>query len=173
MTVNKRTKLMRRGACFKCKEVGHLSRDCKKGPPKSIPQKKQGYKEAHTQIKAIINTLYKEDQAKFFWRSTGGGFLIQRPRSMLVFLTDILTVFNGSINNFFFTIPIKISKKNIEMETSIDSGAGGNFIDQNYARTCYNFKGLHNKPDSHFQKICPLAELRYRLKVWLSLGWKN
>ena len=65
MTVDERTKLMRRRACFKCKEVGHLSQDCKKGPPKSIPQKKKGYKEAHNQIKAIINALDKEDQVKF------------------------------------------------------------------------------------------------------------
>ena len=92
---------------------------------------------------------------------------------MLASLTDILTVFNGSINKNSFTIPVKISKKNVEMETLIDSGAGGKFIDQNYARTCYNFKGLHNKPYNCLQKNCPLAELRYKLKVWLSLGWKN
>ena len=54
---------------------------------------------------------------------------------MLASLTNILTVFNGLINKNSFTIPIKINEKNIEMETLIDSGAGGEFIDQNYART--------------------------------------
>ena len=34
--------------------------------PNSFPRKKQGYKDAHTQIKAIINALNKEDQAKFY-----------------------------------------------------------------------------------------------------------
>ena len=74
MTVDKRTKLMRKGACSKCKEVGHLSCDCKKGPPRFFPQKKQGYKEAHAQIKAIINTLDKEDQAKFYKEAQEEGF---------------------------------------------------------------------------------------------------
>ena len=49
--------------------------------------------------------------------------------------TNILTVFNGSINKNSFTIPIKINEKNVKTETLIDSGAGGKFIDQNYART--------------------------------------
>ena len=48
---------------------------------------------------------------------------------------DILTVFNGSINKNSFTIPIKISEKNVKTETLINSGAGGEFIDQNHART--------------------------------------
>ena len=74
MTVDKRTELMRKGACFKCKEVGHLSRDYKKMPPRFVPQKKQGYKEAHAQIKAIINALDKEDQMKFYEEAQEQGF---------------------------------------------------------------------------------------------------
>ena len=54
---------------------------------------------------------------------------------MLASSTNILTVFNRSINENSFTIPIKISEKNIETDTLINSGAGGEFIDQNYART--------------------------------------
>ena len=54
---------------------------------------------------------------------------------MLASSTNILTVFNGSINKNSFTIPIKIIEKNVEMETLVDSGAGGEFIDQKYART--------------------------------------
>ena len=54
---------------------------------------------------------------------------------MLVSLTNILTVCNGSINKNSSTIPVKISGKNVKTETLIDSGAGGEFIDQNYART--------------------------------------
>ena len=74
MMIDKRTELIRKGACFKCKEVGHLSQDCKKMLPKFIPQKKRGYKDAHTQIKAIINALDKEDQAKFFEEAQEQGF---------------------------------------------------------------------------------------------------
>ena len=74
MTVKKRTKLMRRGACFKCKEVGHLSCDCKRMPSRYQPLKKQGYKDTHAQIKAIINALDKEDQAKFYEEAQEHGF---------------------------------------------------------------------------------------------------
>ena len=58
MTVDERTELMRKGACLKCKEMGHLSRDCKKGPLRFAPQKKQGYKEVHAQIKSIIHKCF-------------------------------------------------------------------------------------------------------------------
>ena len=54
---------------------------------------------------------------------------------MLMSSTNILTVFNRSINKSSFTIPVKISEKKIETETLINSGAGSKFIDQNYART--------------------------------------
>ena len=52
---------------------------------------------------------------------------------MLASSTNILTVFNRLINSF--VIPIKINEKNIKTKTLIDSGAGDEFIDQNYART--------------------------------------
>ena len=54
---------------------------------------------------------------------------------MLVSSTNIFTVFNGLINENSFTILVKINEKNVKTETLINSGAGGKFIDQNYART--------------------------------------
>ena len=54
---------------------------------------------------------------------------------MLVSSTNIFTVFNGLINENSFTILVKINEKNVKTETLINSGAGGEFIDQNYART--------------------------------------
>ena len=78
MTVNERTELMRKGACFKCKEVGHLSRDCPnnkgKTPYRPEPPKKQGYKDAHAQIQAIINVMDKEEQVKFDEEAQEQGF---------------------------------------------------------------------------------------------------
>ena len=49
----------------------------------------------------------------------------------------IQTMFSGSINIFFLSIPLKIKtkKETIETHTLLDSGAGGEFIDQNYAKT--------------------------------------
>ena len=49
----------------------------------------------------------------------------------------IQTIFSGSINKNSLTIPLKIrtEKETIEANALLDSGAGGKFIDQNYAKT--------------------------------------
>ena len=46
-------------------------------------------------------------------------------------------MFSGSINKNSLTIPLKIKaeKETVEMHALLDSGAGGEFIDQNYAKT--------------------------------------
>ena len=43
-------------------------------PPRFVPQKKQGYKEAQTQIEAIINALDEEDQGEFYEEAQEEGF---------------------------------------------------------------------------------------------------
>ena len=103
--------------------------------PKICPSKETGIQRSACPDKGSHKCLRQRGSGKVLWRSTGGGFLIQRPRLMLASLTNILTVFNRSINENSFTIPIKINEKNVETETLIDSGAGGKFIDQNYTRT--------------------------------------
>ena len=49
----------------------------------------------------------------------------------------IQTMFSGLINKFFLSIPLKIKTETETVETHalLDSGAGGEFIDQNYAKT--------------------------------------
>ena len=49
----------------------------------------------------------------------------------------IQTIFSGTINKNSLTIPLKIKTKKETIETNalLDSGAGGEFIDQNYAKT--------------------------------------
>ena len=51
---------------------------------------------------------------------------------------DIFSVYTTKIVSNSMTIPIKISgkfeKENVDTPGLLDSGAGGNFIDQNYAR---------------------------------------
>ena len=100
---------------------------------------------------------------------------------MLVSSTNILTVFNESINKNSFTIPIKISEQNVEIETLIDSGAGGKFIDKNYAKSLkltlqeltkpiptLNVDGTHNKKWTikHYVKL-DLDIFRQKKMIWL------
>ena len=67
------------------------------------------------------------------------GFLVQRTASMSVPSTPlcIQSVFAGQINRNLLSIPVKIEfeNKNVETLSLLDSGAGGEFIDQNYAKT--------------------------------------
>ena len=46
-------------------------------------------------------------------------------------------MFSGLINKNSLTIPLKIrtEEETVEMHALLDSGAGGEFIDQNYAKT--------------------------------------
>ena len=47
----------------------------------------------------------------------------------------IQTMFSGSINENSLSIPLKIETETVETHALLDSGAGGKFIDQNYAKT--------------------------------------
>ena len=49
----------------------------------------------------------------------------------------IQTMFSGLINKNSLTIPLKIKteEETVETHALLDSGAGGKFIDQNYAKT--------------------------------------
>ena len=61
MTTDERTQLMKKGACFRCKKVGHLSNDC---PEKNSAQKKTG-KDVYAQIRAMIMELPDEEKKSF------------------------------------------------------------------------------------------------------------
>ena len=52
-------------------------------------------------------------------------------------LLCIQSIFTGQINKISLSIPLKIRLENETVETPslLDSGAGGKFIDQNYAKT--------------------------------------
>ena len=61
MIVEERSKLLRQGACFNCKERGHMARDCphKKGGPS--PPKKLSAKDLIMQIRSMT----KEEKDNF------------------------------------------------------------------------------------------------------------
>ena len=60
MSTDEQSQLMKKGACFNCKQVGHLSQDC---PNKTGPsQTKQNGKDTYAQIQAMIVQLPKEER---------------------------------------------------------------------------------------------------------------
>ena len=81
MSTEERNDLMRRGACFFCKMIGHLSRDCpnKKGkytpPPQTsnTSQKMKG-KELHAHVRALLAQMEEKDKNEFFDDAAKEGF---------------------------------------------------------------------------------------------------
>lgn len=78
MTTEERTALMKKGACFTCRTIGHLSRDCPQkkkntSPPNYIPQKMKG-KELHAHVRALLAEMDEEDKDEFFADAAEAGF---------------------------------------------------------------------------------------------------
>jgi hypothetical protein len=66
MTTEKRTALMRKGACFNCEEPGHLARNC---PKKKYTYQKKSVKEIH----ALIDAMSKEEKEELATLQISGG----------------------------------------------------------------------------------------------------
>lgn len=73
MSYEERGDLMRKGACFRCKRIGHLSRDCPqkthvnsavtKTPPKRYATRKEAYAHIRT-LMAELDEEAKEEVLK-------------------------------------------------------------------------------------------------------------
>jgi hypothetical protein len=69
LTVEERNTLMKEGKCFKCRQFGHLSRDCKTGGQQQQqtkpPQKKWNGKGAAAHLRALVATMDEDEKKKF------------------------------------------------------------------------------------------------------------
>ena len=73
MSTEERTALMKKGACFNCKTIGHLSRDCPDKKTPNIPRKMKG-KELYTHVRALLAEMEEEDKDEFFADAAEEGF---------------------------------------------------------------------------------------------------
>jgi hypothetical protein len=78
MTTEERTALMKKGACFICRMIGHISRDCpqkkKKNPPPPPTNQKMKGKELHAHVRALLAQMEEEDKDEFFADAAEEGF---------------------------------------------------------------------------------------------------
>ena len=140
MSIEEQNELMKKGACFRCKKTGHLGKDCPTrneitGTTQEV-QKKMTPKEMYKHIQSLTAQLNDEEKDGIFQRSQRKG-LKRRTRSMLVSPSlNIYFVTVGNISNNTLFIPFKTvtKEKNVETQAMIDCGAGGAFIDQNFAK---------------------------------------
>jgi Ty3 transposon capsid-like protein/Zinc knuckle len=82
MSMEERENLRRKGACFGCKEIGHLARDCPNRKKRFIPsqlqtsnapQKMKG-KELHAHVRALLAQMEDKDKEEFFDDAAKEGF---------------------------------------------------------------------------------------------------
>ena len=88
MSIEERNELMKKGACFRCKKTGHLSKDCltrnKTTRTTQEVQKKMTPKEMYKHIQSITAQLNNEEKMEFFREAEEEGFLKRRTRLTLV-----------------------------------------------------------------------------------------
>ena len=62
MSTNEHSQLMKKGACFNCKKIGHLSKDCPDKKTRNFSQQKKTSKDTYMQIWAMIVQLPKKER---------------------------------------------------------------------------------------------------------------
>ena len=62
MSTNECSQLMKKGACFNCKKIRHLSKDCPDKKTRNPNQQKKTGKDTYAQIQAMIAQLPKEEK---------------------------------------------------------------------------------------------------------------
>jgi hypothetical protein len=127
------------GEVFQMQIIGHLSRDCpNKGQTGTTPTTSTPRwtgKSAASHIRALIASM--SDEEKKILEEGGYGFLKWRTALMSAPPVYIFCVHGSNKNNSFHVDAIIMTPERnepIETQPLVNSGAGGIFMDQNYAR---------------------------------------
>ena len=79
LTAEERSELMRKGACFRCKALGHLSRDCPNKEKKSEPKKEEKKKawkgkDLVAYVQAQMLDITEEEKGEYYAAAANQGF---------------------------------------------------------------------------------------------------
>ena len=79
LTAEERSDLIRKGACFRCKAQGHLSRDCPQKEKKSEPKKEEKKKawkgkDLAAYVRAQMLEITEEEKGEFYAAAANQGF---------------------------------------------------------------------------------------------------
>ena len=74
LTIDERTKLLKEGRCFGCKQTGHLARDCPNKKGKRDEPKKMNGKELHAYIRTLYREMDNKEQETFMKEAEESGF---------------------------------------------------------------------------------------------------
>jgi hypothetical protein len=162
LTIEERDKLLKEGKCFRCQRTGHRANECpenddekKKG--KEVLKKKMNGRELHAHVRGLFKEMTEEDRDEFLKGAKEAGFKKRRAASTSVSpYLDVYSVTIANISRNSISVPINIGSSKQTVETLIESGAGGLFIDQNYTKNfdinyldepvkAYNVDGTENK----------------------------
>lgn len=131
LMIEERTDHYKKGLCFICHQQGHIGKDFPnriRGPPQTNQwaSRKQGRDHP---IPSQQTKWRRKDHP--YKRTRERGFLVKRPVSTSKSLTisSLLARIGAQSNNLF---SVKV-RKTIETQTLIDSGAGGDFLHQDFA----------------------------------------
>jgi hypothetical protein len=134
-SIEDRSRLMKQGRCFKCRKHGHQLHDC---PPDKESKKWDG-KSTASHIKTLIDELDEEEREKFRESAEEEGLDFLKRKTTSTPLSPSLDIYSvvANVDSQSMNIPMSIlhdNGKTIETDSLLDCGAGGVFIDQNYAR---------------------------------------
>ena len=74
LTAEEWTDLMKKGACFRCKAQGHLSRDCLNKEKKEEKKKTWKGKDLAAYIQAQMLEISEEEKGEFYAAAVNQGF---------------------------------------------------------------------------------------------------
>jgi hypothetical protein len=99
-----------------------------------VPKKKMNGREIHAHVRALFKEMTEKDRDEFLKGAKEAGLKRRTASTSVSPYLDVYSVTIANISQNSISVPINIGSSKQNVETLIDSGAGGLFIDQNFAK---------------------------------------